>query len=1129
MSERATVADFLGPPGLFYRSVAIERDVADPTAGKAFVLTPWLKRGAAEIIAGMRGGSTRRAWRIIGDFGVGKSALALALVQALDPRLSDDAMPMRRLAVAGGATPRMFPLLITGSKHGLAAGLSASIGWAAGDDGIVNGKRAESVLAKADPFDALIALRDAVRETGRFDGLMVVIDEMGKFLESGADGDDVEVYRLQALAEAAVRSGDAPLSVILILHKGFQSYRDDWRAARSSEWEKVAERFEELVFDHPLSHTAALLAAALAVDEASIPAKARKTHADAITRVRALGWLGPRNGPAMSGCWPVHPATIPVMSRFFARFGQNERSLFGFAASEEPNGLRSFAAARQPGTALYGIHDFFDYVSSSFGHRLTSRVGAGEWGRIGAVLERAADADPVEVAVLKTIGILNLLDAPELPATAVSVCETLVPAHDACEIEDAVGRLVSGGLVFRRPGRSELRLWTSRRVDLSAIWVDAEREVEAGAVLADLPRHLSDLGIRSHVLARRHSITTGTSRRFAVSCTHASALAGHGGHGDADGGLVAVLCGGGEDMRIARAWSAEVTSELDNMVAIAVPPMAELGPTVVDLLRHRWVVANAAALQEDAFAAAEIERSVADLENRLISALETALGLRGHAPAAPIELFWKGERRKQDVPVHIMVSQVCDLIYDQAPKVENELVNRHALTTAGAGARQRLIDSMFAHPNSPELAFKPGKNPPERALYLSLLRRGRVHREVDGEWLIAPPPPDDDPLQLRPVLDAIQARLSSDEGRVPLVDVYGEIEAGPYGVRRGLCPLLLAINLVAAGHRVALFERGTYCTRLDGAAFMRMMKSPEHFALQWVSLEGVRADVFRRLALLLDKPTGESGIRLVVDPLIRFGAGLPFHVQHSSTLGQEAREVRKVLAKGRSPIDLVFSELPAACGIEPFCVAGEADAERAQDFVTRLVAAVSELRGCYPLLLHAMRAELMQALEANGREAVAERASTLAFRVREQQLRTFALRIADSALAEDPWTESIGGAMVGKPPERWLDQDVELWRSRLADLAGQFLRTEAATFGEIVTTRNAVRLSLTRVDGGERSVVVDVGELTDDQVKAIGAIERMAANANLHLDRVAALLSLQSMNQKDGAAAAATKPRRERV
>ena len=1114
MKRPSTIADLLGRSGMFYRSVALERDAADASASKSFVLTPWLKRGAVEIISGMREGGTRRAWRVIGDFGVGKSALALAIVQALDPRVADPAMPMRRLVEEMDGAPRMFPLLVTGSRNGLAACLSASISRALAIDDLIDLKRGKAIAASTDSFEAILDLRDALRETGRFDGLLLVVDEMGKFLEAANEEEGFDVFRLQALAEGAARSGDAPLAVVLILHKGFQSYAEDWRTARRSEWEKVSERFEEIVFDHPLSHTAALLSAALALDADAIPTKARKIYDDALTRVRALGWLGPRNSKGASGCWPVHPAAIPVMARFFASFGQNERSLFGFAASEEPNGLRAFAADLAPADGLYAIHHFFDYVAASLGHRLTSRAGAGEWSRIAAVLDRAEGADIVENAVLKTIGILNLLNAPDLAATTQSVAEALVPAFARDEIDAAIAKLVSGGFVFRRPGRSELRLWTSRRVDLSVIWKEAEDEVDARSVLRDLPRYLAGLPIRPHVLARRHSVTTGTNRRFAIRCTHASGLGGYAGHGDADGGIVAVHCADAKDIRIARAWSAEVTSENSTMMAVAVPAMPELGPLMIDLLRHRWVVSNAAALQEDAYAAAEIERTVADIEARLVLAVETALGLRGRPPTARLEVFWKGDETSLDRPFHTVVSTLCAGIYDESPLVENELVNKHSLTSAGAAARQRLIERMFADANDPELGFPAGKNPPERALYLSLLRRGGLHREQDGEWTIGPPEPGKDPLRLAPALSAIEKRLAEDARRVALPELYRILANKPYGVRAGLAPLLLAVSLVAAGHRVALFERGTYCPRLDGAAFMRILKSPEHFALQLVALEGVRADVFRRLAVLLDQPREESGIRAVVDPLIRFGVDLPFHAQHSSALTSEARAVRRALAQARSPIDLVFVELPAACGTEPFGPDTHADVSRAIEFVNRLDATITELRGCYPKLLEDMREELLRALRAPTRETLAERATALGFRVREQQLRTFVMRLADVALPEDPWTEAIGGAVIGKPPLRWLDRDVEMWRSRVADLTAQFARVEAAAFGDGRSKRNAVRVSLTRGDGQERAVIVDVDDLNADQLTAIGAIERMAAGAKLSLDTVAALFSLKSM-QKD--------------
>lgn len=1113
---------------MFYRSVALERDASDPAAGRSFVLTPWLERGASEILAGMRPDATRRAWRIIGDFGVGKSALALALVQALDPRVCRSDMPMRRLADGLGDVPRMHPLLVTGSKDGLSAALASAIEKVLADEDLVGASWADTIRRFDSPFRAIVALRDALRATSRFDGLLLVIDEMGKFLEASGEEHGFDVFQLQSLAETAARSGDAPLGVVLILHKGFQSYTEDWRTARRSEWEKVAERFEEMVFDHPLSHTAALLSAALAVNEPAVPAKVLRSYEGAVRRVRSLGWLGPRKASGTAGSWPVHPAAIPVMARFFAAFGQNERSLFGFAASEEPNGLRAFAAETAIGSDLYGIHDFFDYVTSSFGHRLTSRGGAGEWERIRSVLDRAADADEAETAVLKTIGILNLLDAPDLSASAETVRESLVPSFGPDDVDGAIERLVAGGLVFTRPGRPDLRLWTSRRVDLSSIWTEAERQIDAREVLRELPRHLAALPVRQHVLARRHSVLTGTNRRFSVRFTHPSGLAGYAGHSDADGGIVAILCGSGADALMARAWSAEITASNAAMFAIVLPPMPELGTLMVDLLRHRWVVSNAAALQEDAFAMAEIERSVADLEARLVASTELAVGLRGHAPAAELETYHQGETFDLRVPLHSIVSSLCDDLYYDAPKVENELVNRHALTSAGAGARQRLIERMFDHGHDPELGFSPGKNPPERALYLSLLRRGRVHRQDGLQWSIQPPPADDDPLRLLPSLKAIEERLESDPDRVPLSEIYALIEGRRYGVRRGLAPLILAIKLVSAGHRVALFERGTYCTRVDGAAFMRILKAPENFALQWIALEGVRADVFHRLALLLDQLPEESGIRLVVDPLIRFGVELPFHVQHSSTLTPEARAVRQALARSRSPIDLIFKELPVACGIEPFTPETKRNGEVASSFVAKLGNAIAELRSCYPRLLENMRDETLAALGAADRASLAERAAAVGFRVREQRLRTFAMRLSDASLAEDPWTEALGGGVLSKPPMRWLDHDVEIWRSQMTELSGQFLRVEAAAFGDGEPKRNAVRVSLTRVDGQERAVIVDVDGLNESQAEAIGAIERLAVGADLSLDTVAAVLSLQIM-QREKEVPATSEKRRDRV
>ena len=55
-------------------------------------------------------------------------------------------------------------------------------------------------------------------------------------------------FSLQRFAEAASRSGDEPLFVVSLLHQGFSAYADHLDQSTEREWEKIAGRFEEIVF-----------------------------------------------------------------------------------------------------------------------------------------------------------------------------------------------------------------------------------------------------------------------------------------------------------------------------------------------------------------------------------------------------------------------------------------------------------------------------------------------------------------------------------------------------------------------------------------------------------------------------------------------------------------------------------------------------------------------------------------------------------------------------------------------------------------------------------------------------------------------------------------------------------------
>ena len=69
-----------------------------------------------------------------------------------------------------------------------------------------------------------------------------------------------DVFALQRVAEMAAGSGDRPFILLGMLHQGFHAYAERLPSAVRHEWEKVAGRFDEIVFDQPLAHTAALVA-----------------------------------------------------------------------------------------------------------------------------------------------------------------------------------------------------------------------------------------------------------------------------------------------------------------------------------------------------------------------------------------------------------------------------------------------------------------------------------------------------------------------------------------------------------------------------------------------------------------------------------------------------------------------------------------------------------------------------------------------------------------------------------------------------------------------------------------------------------------------------------------------------
>ena len=225
----------------FRRSIRLDTDIGSSDALAGFICH---SSGASvlETMAQLICDSGQKAFTWTGPYGGGKSSLALALAGYVssDARVRRVARkllsPVPRLANALPASAKDWLVLpVTGSRGDPAAAIEAAFITATG---------ARSRTRNAVNADSLIKRLDKEAAARPRGGLLLLIDEMGKFLE-GAAAQGPDVYFFQELAETANRS-KGRFVVVGILHQAFDQYAFRLGRDAQDEWAKVQGRFVDI-------------------------------------------------------------------------------------------------------------------------------------------------------------------------------------------------------------------------------------------------------------------------------------------------------------------------------------------------------------------------------------------------------------------------------------------------------------------------------------------------------------------------------------------------------------------------------------------------------------------------------------------------------------------------------------------------------------------------------------------------------------------------------------------------------------------------------------------------------------------------------------------------------------------
>lgn len=1010
----------------YQRSIRIDIDL-----GRADALEGYICHGTAMAVLDSMSRqlleSNQRAFTWTGPFGGGKSSLALALASALsrDRKLRAKArgiLPLDSLTAFDNAFPvrkGWLALPVVGTRGSVVAELSKALNGA-------SDQRKEQKKSPAISASKLIASICEEASRGEHDGVFIVIDEMGKFLEASAMGLGDDVYFFQELAEAAARTAGKVI-VVGILHQSFGQYATRLGIDTREDWTKVQGRYSDIPLVAASDEVVELVGRA--IDTESSPPWMLEASETIATSIRARRpAVGKDFAQSLAACWPLHPAMAALLGPISKRqFGQNERSTFGFLASVEPNGFRSYLETTPVSEASwYRPDNYWDYLRSNLEPAILASGDGHRWAQAVEAVERteAKSSDPLHVALIKNIAIIDLFRNGSGLVAEAEVFDSLFYLDTRETIEAALEQLSSWRVILFKRHIGAWSVFEGSDFDIDAA-VSQARAAMPGVDFS-LLTSLSNL---YPVIAKRHYHETGTMRWMNMRlCRLDDARRISEGFAPQKGefGLfLLALPGKNINSKAASHACQEASIRRPWPVAVGVPSNhAKIDSLGAELLALQEVQSRHE-LSGDPVARREVQARLSAVRANLEEQLRAAVGLAE---------WFVGDETYSGVRLSPVASILADTLYDSAPELWSELVNRDNLSSNSVKARRDLLHRMLDNEHDENLGIV--GFPAERGLYETLLKSTGLHRETgDGSWSFLPPAglPSS---KFGEIWTATQRMFESGGKRVDATIIHKLWSAPPFGVRDGAIPVFLTAFLLAHKGNVAVYKDGAFIPKLTDADIDEYLQDERRFSLRWVVIDDEKSRILAGISSILEEAGIASAIR---DPLeaarglVAMVFNLPAWSQRTHRLSDRARAIRDTLLKASDPHKVLFVDLAAIL-----------ETEDGASYVEALRAPVIELAGAYDALLSQVELTMLSALDASPDDlhGLRGRAEAVAGVTGDLRQEAFSGRLAK----HDGTKESVEGILslaVNKPTRDWTDRDVDAALLEISRVALRFRQSEA--------------------------------------------------------------------------------------
>ncbi|WP_457627632.1 hypothetical protein [Persephonella sp.] len=1048
----------------FLKSINLSRDFYQNFSSKNYVLTPLVQQILDDILDAINTPKSNRAWNIVGPYGSGKSAFMLFLSNLLSKVNNYTHEDAENLLSTN--TPELYekykfierkyvnflPILITGSRTSLEKALQIGIRESLKRlnmydllkhyQDTLNKKNVDSSEIKK----VIFSLHRDVQKFG-YNGILLVIDEFGKILEYVAlNIEKHDIFLLQDLAEYASRSGDNPFLLFTVLHQAFDQYVRFIGKTYQEEWEKIYGRFVEITFKENPDQILFLIAKSI---NSNIDVPQVKQLIESAEKFSPSTMDNKTFKDLANKVLPLHPATFEILPLLFFKYAQNERTVFSFLSSLEPNSFLKFVENLKDKIDFYYISNLYDYVEMTLSNSiLQNQKGRETWLLIEEALNRLENPTLVQIDILKTIGILNLIGSyGKIKSSKEFIEYALFPKYTPREIDTALKILENKKIITYRRYNNQYVLWSGSDINIEDEVVKAKKYIH----LENIQTYLNKFYKLTPIIAKKFYHQTGNMKIFAreffedVKSIKLNEYV--------DGKVIYLLPKKVDDIKILQKEVQKIKKE--EFIFVIPKELPQLLDLIKELEAH-YEVLQKINEKKDKIAKKEIEIRINQLSDILLKEIEIVFSLKN------CSVYHKGKLRKieNERQLNEYISEVCKKKFRYIPTIKNELVNRKKISPSVKTAFRNLIKAIIENYHIENLGIT--GYPPEYAIYVSLIKEKGLHEKKENHYEFIFPKDK----SLKKVWEYIEEFIqSSIKGRRSFIEIFKTLENAPYGLVHPVISIYLLVGLTKYDSEIAIFEKGRFIPILTPILYERLIKNPSDFELQKYEITDFRKEFFEKFAKTILNPNlsvtkgNKQQLLDIVKPIMLFVDSLPNYTKQAKNLSEYPLKLRDAILNAEDPYKLIFEDIPNALNVR--LDEDKVKEEILDEFFKKLIESFKELKYHYDDLLSHIERVLYREFNISekgekGKEELIKKIKFVGDLVPENdELKVFINRIKDKNLPYKEWLESIAITVhKEKAPQDWTEDDIRLFDLELIRTARKIKELEAIA---LELSRNIVR------------------------------------------------------------------------